>query len=599
MSPALPGDSGVRTVSGIATRPRLRVMQEETWPPAVRSFKSPPTRSPSDGTMNTDVTAQIFQDLLHGSEADRSRAIAALSDAKEAIDRARLRLLILDALEREYYPGREDQEQDDSYLWTRSWSLNVLSRICDDDKEAAQRVRRHLDPQVERSYWVQYWTLDGLVAARASDLPQLARQIRDRVDRHDPLVTQLAAAILASSGDREGTRALESGIDDPDLQWATLRALRVVPIPALFSHIAAIVGEGEYSDATYDAIVALSAAPPGTAHAERAARTLSNFVATYKRSALRDGERTAALKGLGRLKDESAAPLLIDQLADDNPGVAREAAVALERTVGIQTAAARVVEAAGKAGPERIARLARALRWMNRDALVEELESLMVSGRSDEQEVARQLMSEIGGAAAFEKLRARTSAVAQYTAELEKAEEKIRNMFEASLKEARTGFKISSAMDIAVFALGYALIAGSAWLILDKGGTLDSWVGIGVTGGTGVLGVLYSLLIAKPRKQIVNAVDHLMKLKIIFLAYLRQLHQADQAYTRKLLEDEPLAAEQVDRYAGMVRVIMQGAVEQLRELAPQASGETPSGNGAKSDTQVAQSEEPSAPIQEP
>ena len=98
--------------------------------------------------MDSDAASKIFRSIVYGKEADRNAAIAALNDQANPVDRSRLRLLILDALKREFYPGREKQEQDESLVWTRSWLLNTLGRICDNDAEAASVVRSHLDPQV-------------------------------------------------------------------------------------------------------------------------------------------------------------------------------------------------------------------------------------------------------------------------------------------------------------------------------------------------------------------------------------------------------------------------------------------------------------------
>lgn len=95
-------------------------------------------------------------------------------------------------------------------------------------------------------------------------------------------------------------------------------------------------------------------------------------------------------------------------------------------------------------------------------------------------------------------------------------------------------------------------------------GDLNGWASVGLTGGTGVLGVLYGTLIAKPRQKVQEAVDHLMYLKVVFLAHLRQLYQADQAYTRHLIEDEKgMAPEDVDKFSGMVERTMMNAVRQL------------------------------------
>ena len=179
----------------------------------------------------------------------------------------------------------------------------------------------------------------------------------------------------------------------------------------------------------------------------------------------------------------------------------------------------------------------------------------------------------------MQKLRARTSAIAQYSTEMEKAEEKIRNLFESSIKEARLGFRLASLMDVLVFVLGLGLIAVSAGIVFSKGGDLSSWAGVGLTGGAGVLGVLHGILIAKPRKQVLDAVDHLMHLKVVFLAYLRQLHQADQAYTRRLLDDKPLGSEEAGQFSRMVDVTMRAAVEQM--LAAKAPANSRRARAAK------------------
>jgi HEAT repeat protein len=518
-----------------------------------------------------DLSWQVFEALVRGSEAQRAAAVAAISNPAGSVDRARLRLIIGDALDRDYVPRRPrrgEEEQDESDGWARSWLLNALGRIAADDAEARARVRRHLDPDVEFLPWVQYWVLEALVITKADDLPELARQIVDHEHRHDPLVTMLARAILAERGNDQALQELEDGLGNRDLQWPILRALRIVHLGRLCDRLVTLLEEPGYSDAKFDAIVALGTAPRGSLRAEQAARTLGAFIAKYRRSTLFDGMKTAALKVLGKLGDESVTPLLIEELTADSPTEAREAALALEKIVGIPIAAARVVQAACKPGAPQVSRYARALQWMDRDALAGELDSLMISGRSDEQTMARQLLSEIGGASAFDKLRARTTAVAQYAAETEKAEEKVRKMFEESVAEARTGFKIATAMDIAVFVVGILLLAGSAVVVLAKEGKLDSWLGVGIAGGTGVAGILYTLVIARPRRQIVDAVDHLMELKVVFLAYLRQLHQADQAYTRAVLESKLLGAAEVREFSGMVETTMQVAVEQLGMLRP-------------------------------
>ena len=112
---------------------------------------------------------------------------------------------------------------------------------------------------------------------------------------------------------------------------------------------------------------------------------------------------------------------------------------------------------------------------------------------------------------------------------------------------------------------GYALLGT---------GDLEKWAGVGLSSGVGVLGVIYGVLIAKPRRQVQESVDHLMQLKIVFLAYLRRLHQADQAYTRRLLDDEPITIEDLKGFADIVGDIMDDTMKQQLKSSPKVSGGT-------------------------
>jgi hypothetical protein len=444
----------------------------------------------------------------------------------------------------------------------------VLGRISKEDSESAAIVRNHLDPGHEPKQFVRGWTLASLLTGNASDIVGLARTSRQREETNWVYYLALAILVAKSSDDKEVKEARDkilAGLakDDLEVRKDAAQAVRIVHIPATIEKLAEIVTQGKYADFTHEAIMALSNIPPTSRRVEVAARALTTFIVTQRHSSRRDGMRTKALISLGKLKVESSGPILIEELSDDNPAIVREAAQALEKVLGVRTAASRVVEAASKAGPEHVYQFASALRWMDRSAIVEVLEEKMLSGPVGEQEVARMLLSEMGGAAALQKLRAQTTVMEQYRDVLEEAERKIRDLFESSLREARKGFSLATAMDTTVFAVGVGLIIISAVMALGQQGSLDSWVGIGLTGGVGVLGIIYGILIARPRRQVREAVDHLMYLKIIFLGYLRQLHQTDQAFTRRLLEDEALTPEEVRQFSKMVGVVIEDAVEQL------------------------------------
>jgi hypothetical protein len=136
----------------------------------------------------------------------------------------------------------------------------------------------------------------------------------------------------------------------------------------------------------------------------------------------------------------------------------------------------------------------------------------------------------------------------------------VQDLFEKTVHEAQRGFQVATLMDLIVFAAGMILLLASAANALLRTGDFATWAGVG---GVGVAGVLYGLLISNPRKQVRDAVDHLMKVKIVFLAYLRRLHQTDQAYTRLLLENDKITAETLKSYSDIVGATMETTMNQL------------------------------------
>jgi hypothetical protein len=63
-----------------------------------------------------------------------------------------------------------------------------------------------------------------------------------------------------------------------------------------------------------------------------------------------------------------------------------------------------------------------------------------------------------------------------------------------------------------------------------------------------------------------------MLVKIVFLSYLRRLHQADQAYTRRLLDDEVVTVDEVKLFADLIGGIMDDTVQQQLKGINPASG---------------------------
>jgi hypothetical protein len=499
--------------------------------------------------------AELFRILVHGRVVDKTAAQERIVDRDPRLDRSHLRRLLLAALEEAYPPGER------SRVGVRCWLLSALGRVADDDARCREYVVRHVHAENEPSFWARYWALESLAVGSHSDLPKLAREVVEKDEQ--PLVAMLARAILAAQGDSAAEDGLLDGLDVEELSWAVLRALRVVPLDSAVDRLCALVASPTGSDQTYDAIVALGALSPGSDRAEQAVGALMDCVKKSRRHPWFDGMRIKALGALRNLAPKDAAPLFVDELSDSNPAIVYEAARALEGTLGVPVATARVIEAASQAGEQAFQQYANALRWMDREEVAEELESVMQSGTGQEADTARSLLAEIGGSAAFQKLRARTDAMKQHLEWMEATESNIRGLFDASLLDARTGYRLAIGMDVVIFLLGVGAMVFSAWLVVTG---REALAGLTAVGGT--LGILYNLFIANPRKQVEQSVRHLMTLKVVFLGYLRQLHQNDQAFARRFLDNRALEAADVAAFSKLVDETIHRAVGEIRGPEP-------------------------------
>ncbi len=428
----------------------------------------------------------------------------------------------------------------------------------------------HVDGAKEPNEWARYWALEALVHRNPVDLPDICRPVATQ-DRAD-LPRMLAAAVLARSGEQAQQQLIRGVLNTPSSvadassrKWAVLRALRFVYLPSAVGAVCSFVEKPSFGDESYDAIVALGNVPPNSQHAENAGLVLSGFITRYRKYQYWDAMRVRAIDSLGRLRIESTAPLLLEEMTDFNPSVARAAAVALEVVLGPSTTVMRIIELLVKRGDQELPRFARGLREMrDQKAIAEELAAAMASHCSATQDCAQRLLSEIGGASAFEKLRGLTKSTERYLSVLDKADDRLRELFEATVAEARTGFKIVIAMDVVLFFVGVVLIALSGYLAMQEAKPFSSWA-TWITGSAGVLATLYGRFVAQPRAQVQASVQYLSGLKAVFLGYLRQLRQTDLAYTRRVLEDKPLAADETKAFNDLVEQTMEKALGHLSE----------------------------------
>jgi HEAT repeat protein len=509
--------------------------------------------------------------IVNGSETQRIRLQKSLQ-AVDTATRTELRNRILERLKGPYSAANVSQDVNSAKAKARSWMLGILGRIVDDDAAARTYLREQTKEANEPNPWSRYWALESLVVMNDPELLKIAEEIERTESEAMPLSKRIASAILAKAGNKPSLQLLLAELKSeitPDQDgaaegkvrhWQTLRALRVIPIEEAVPSLCDIVMEFTFSDATYDAIIALSVIPNTWPEAQEAASALMAFVKECRKHIWWAGMKTKAIAALGNLQSPDAREVLLEELSDGDAAVVYEAATALEKVVGVKKATAEIVERASQVADIAIEQYATGLRWMNRDQVAEELEHIMLYGSIAAQDAARALLSEIGGRAAIEKLRNRTETMRQHLEALEKTEAGIKEMFDQSIDEAKRSYWMTTGMNIAVFVIGLVFIGICISFILRDKSQLTSIV----TGSGGVLAIIYNLFFSNPRKQIRESSEHLMSLKVIFLGYLRQLHQTDKAYARRYLEDAPILPDEVEKYGQIISDTMKKALRQIR-----------------------------------
>lgn len=511
-------------------------------------------------------TTGLFTALTRGTNAEKAEAIRLLEGRLPKVDYEEITNKILKALNEEYRPPRSKTEKD-LHSPVRCFLLSALGRMPVKNGEPERTLREHAgDSEKEPNHWARYWALEAL---RYRDAKGLEEFCRDKVSKDPDLLPRFAAiAILADRGDDDALEKILNVLksEDENELWGVLRALRLVYLPAAVDLIFKLVKEDRFNDITYDSIVALGTIPPESPAAVQAAIKLQGFITSVRNYQFWDVFRIRAIESLGMLKVDHTADLLLAEMADYNPSIARAAALALEAVLGTSTAVGRVLERLLRVGDRNLARYASALREMkDRDEVERTIASAMSAPKTEEQDYARTLMSELGGTSAFDRLRAQTDATKQYAATLGDADRSMRKLFDRTMRHAKRGFSVVLYMDVAVFVLGILLLGISAYMILSSGGEqkYDRWVAAFSAGG-GVFAMILSRWIAKPREQVQRAVQRLSQSNAIFLGYLRQLRQVDQAYTRRMLDDESPTAEEIKGFCNLIQETMNNAMRQLQ-----------------------------------
>jgi HEAT repeat protein len=519
--------------------------------------------------MISPVTASaelIVETLIHGRQAERMEAQRQLEEKAHGVNLDLARQLILDALSGKCAP----RQQDDSSTNARCWLLSSLGLVPCAGNEPEHTLLCFVDENHEWAPWPRYWALQALVHRSA---PGLEKVCRDKLLKDKDILPRfLAKAVLAATGDQSCAKDLKHALSDDSrdpaaeaARWAVLRALRFVYLPFAVEPVADIVNAAArnhtFGDVTFDAIVALGNVPRGAGEANDAANALINIITHSREFQYWDVMRIRAIEALGKLRMSHTASLLLDEVTDRNPSIVKEAVLALEQVLDAETMTARILERLAKdKDRETTLRLyANALRFLSDDKpAVNRLESAMVSGPIESREYARRLLSEMGGGYAVDKLTAQAQGAERYLQVLNDSDRKLREMFEGTIEEGRRGFRIVTIMDVTLFIAGLIMLGLAIGLA-----AADKTLVAVLTASGGILSALYGRFFAKPREQIEASVTHLATLKAIFLGYLRQLHQIDQTYARRMLDKEAPDAAEAKAFTELVESVTDSALVQL------------------------------------
>ncbi len=529
---------------------------------------------------------QMLQVLADGGEHLRERLLAQL--AQLAADGGSpvlvdVRTSLLRVLAADSHRRVDDEEHSGS--WTRSWQLSALVTIAGEDGESRRLIELYADRRQEPNRWVRYWTL-----ATASGRKELAAWALERavaiardpgehlmlrclgwvlcVDRRDDAeaLAALSWALAGGQAPFPSPTAFPFAAEDlPPLAMiarsSALRALRVVPLPQLFERVQAIVDEGSFASYTWDALTVLGRFG-ATARAAEASHTLARFVAAKRRMREFYDMVGVAVHSIGRLGIPQT-DLLIGELESASPGVAVEAARALERLLTTPQAVSRLLDLATSSA-ERDDKLAAALRCMSRVSVIEQLDGQLRCGQSRREDAARRLLIEIGGAVAVDRAQVRHQDLESRRAVVAEFDARQSNHVKLIATGDGVATWISVGMWVVVFFIGCLAILVGLWLNYKQGA--EQFTGWALTATGGVFTLLGKVGFQGRLVEVAGA--RAAARLAVFNAFQRRLQQVDLVLAQRFIDGIQVSPDELEKLNHLIAVAQVETQESLLALMP-------------------------------
>lgn len=528
-----------------------------------------------------DSLDQMLQVLADGGEQARGHLLEQLkalatqgSPTAFSLRAALMKILSADA-------GSRVADEEHAGSWTRSWQVSALVVVAGEDGEARALMEMSSDRAREPNRWVRYWTVATACDRQEQRAWALARaEVLARDTDEDALLRCLGWALLAHQrDDREslaaiqwcvegckgefpgGRFALTQPFDPVHAQSSALRALRVAPLPQLFDRVQEIVDAAPFASYTWDAVSVL-ARFGGTSRAAEASHTLARFVVTNRRKREFYDMVGLAVRAVGRL-GVAQTDLLMAELDSASPGVAREAAIALEHLLTTPRAVERVLDEATTSG-DRDDKLATALRSMTRGAVVDTLAAALRCGQLKREDAARRLLVELGGSVAIDRLMVRHQ-------DLESRRKVVAEFDDRQIQHVKliaTGDGVATWISVGmwaiVFVVGITAIVLGLYLTFQQG--YDAFQSL-VLAGAGTLFTLLGKVGFQGRLVEVAGARAAARLAV-FNGYQRRLQQVDLVLAQRFIDGVQVSAADLRELSALISAAQTEAQQSLLALIP-------------------------------
>lgn len=320
--------------------------------------------------------------------------------------------------------------------------------------------------------------------------------------------------------------------------FRTLRALREFPVLDVVDNIISIVTSANYYHKRA-AVHALGAYDNDL----KVVRELGLIV----RKDPDDSLRLEAVKSLARIRHPDSQEDLISALRDDNAEVRVQASKALKLLLNDE-AVSIIIQRALKEGIEDswLIHLVEALRLIDQErTLSTQVLSKELGGEDQRRSsVAEQILLDLGGWAAVQKISQRRNTLERLDKLLEQSEQAIKDTFHDTINQARRNFYFAMGVNIIIVIVGIVLVSLAIMQLIQQPEKLQTWI---IPGAAGLFGILITMFFNNPRKNAREDLTTLLNVNVMFLGFLRRINQIDATFKYKYIESRSFGTADMDQ----------------------------------------------------